>query len=211
MAQSNWAGTWASSKPNTTWSDPSAAWYGDYGYTVSAAAQSANLNGKSVAAAVKELELQNRERIIQDFLVRTRMWKTEGEMLPFKEFQMSSCRKIDYKFAEEITFVDSLTGRYYQIIRDMRDRNYPYYASVDQNAFSRMDYNLKVYDEMKKWSYADFGMAVEPKVKEDPVCKSCKTKHAAEKLDLIGRCSVKLKSHNEKLRKLYWSHKKNIK
>lgn len=191
---SNWEGSWA-----------------DNGWPIRDQWQSATtvmshtpvISGTTVASAVKELELQKRDRIIQDYIDRTRMWQTEGEMLPFKELVVVSCEKDHSRYGEQIVIEDRLTGKYYQIFRDFRNDVRKY--KMDKNAFRVMDYKVKLYDEMNKWVTADYG--TESTKKEDPTCKSCKEKHPVEKLDVIGRCSKKLASHNAKLRKLYWAHK----
>ncbi len=117
--------------------------------------------------------------------------------------------------SEEVTILDSITGKYYRYSRDMRDNMR--YQRVDKRMFEQMKYEVGI-DTCQSasvdntWKVRYMGEWITPETtsikQQHPLCSSCKTSHKPEKLDLIGRCTVKLKSHNEKLRKIYWAHKK---
>ena len=155
----------------------------------------------------KQTVLLKRDYEVEKFIQRFRMGHADGE-LPPEGLEIVSCRPCSDRFASEYIMQDKLTGKTYAVYREertMKDVS-TRYMSVD-NASTAMNYGVKLFDEMKRWTYGEWPEETRESNIKPRVCKSCKTSHPEEKLDLIGRCSVKLKSHNEKLRKLYWAHK----
>lgn len=198
-----------------------------YAGTYSSGMDQQALSGSAVAM----LRREKRERVIQEYIERMKMGQTDGEMYPFPEMRTVSSQQQAPGHTEmwyQHVFQDMLTGKSYKVVVCNQDRLKNQYYGLSKDAFSAMDYKVKLPKDLWRGEAMDERVAYDTNYTEEKIvyanydgplkapnlepflweeCTSCKTRHKAEKLDLIGRCSVKLKSHNEKLRKLYWSHK----
>ena len=159
----------------------------------------------------KLINTQDRDSKIKEFLSRFSRWETEGERMPVDGMRLVSLRKDHSRYGEEAIFVDEVTDKTYSGFRDMRNKM-PLYK-VSARDFQKMNYQVGI--DMGQISQSDYSQRVlgnwigddSTNIKQSkPMCSSCKTNHEKEKLDLIGRCSVKLKLHHEKLRKIKNAH-----
>lgn len=152
-----------------------------------------------------------RQKMIHDFLERFSAWSGPRDLLP-NGLGFVSSRKID-ETKEEFLFVDAETVETYRIIRDSRNRpqNGGLGCNSDKN-HTRSSIHIKAESPINEayrswfqnWVTEDSNLSV--KQVNTLLCKSCKTVHEDNELDLIGRCSVKLASHHAKLRKIKNSH-----
>lgn len=156
--------------------------------------------GRMAELVQKMINTQERDSKIKEFLNRFSRWETEGERFPVDGMKMVSLRKDHSRFGEEAIFVDQVTMKSYAGFRDMRNQM-PIYK-VSARDIQKMDYRVGI--DMGNWISDESSNIKQSK----PMCSSCKTNHDKEKLDLIGRCSVKLASHNAKLGKLFREHNK---
>lgn len=157
----------------------------------------------------KSLEIQKRDQRMLSFIDRFSRGEAEGERLPDGCEFVTSIKSYS-RMGEEVCFVDRVTMKTYTAFRPDRQ-----HYKVGKNAFAQMKYSVGIdmgqiqKDEWKVKYMGDWIGDMISNIKEpapSPLCKSCKTHHKVEELDLIGRCSVKLKSHHEKLRKIKNAH-----